>query len=271
MECRACVEARIERPFLVAALAKGATQAAFDMAWNGELAVARNEEAAAIMTDMKSYFDHIEILEFARGAIEQGLPKSVIILCMHLYLGPRRLRVEEAVSRRTWPRRSVIAGCTWAMTHVRLHVISPADQLLEEIRTRIGGAKVGYSLTIMVDDASLLLWGERAVLTEVLKWACAKLFRWIRDSLRKEVAKGKTQGIVSSTAFKKIVEKPLAKMGVPVALHGDMLGIDCSGGGELAEETDTDQEDGKSRETRENVEMVEEDGWDKHAHREGKG
>ena len=129
-ECKMAVEQQIDRPFLAAAPSRGALEAAFSTAWCGEFAAAKDLEASCTLVDFKAYFDCIEVEEYAKGAISYGLPMSILCLNAHMYTGPRRIKVDQAVSAQTWPRRSVVPGCTWAMTHVRYHVIDHAEDIL---------------------------------------------------------------------------------------------------------------------------------------------
>ena len=232
-DCRKIIEERISRPFLASAPRRGAIDAAFEIAWNTEHAAARGYQAAGVLVDFKSYFDHLGHDEYAKGALVHGLPKTIIALCAHLYMGPRRIRVGEAVSTKKWPRRSVLPGCTWAMLYVRFHVVGPAESLISECRLRFRGLNLSMLLNIYVDDAALVLWGEVDALTLMLRWTCLRLMRWVKEQLQKEIADGKLKCIVSSTALKNLVGKALGHIKVPVDTHGDLLGVDCSMGGQI--------------------------------------
>ncbi len=136
-DCRGALEKRLHRPFLTAAPGMCALEGAFQDAWKGELAAAKGMDACGIMVDMKSYYEHIEVKEYAMTALEFGVPPAIVMLTSHLYLGPRRIRVRNAVSARAYPKRSVLPGCTWATVHVRFHVIKPAEQLVHILEHRL--------------------------------------------------------------------------------------------------------------------------------------
>ena len=232
-DCREIMEGRICRPFLAAAPGKGAISTAFNVSWKGELAAAKGQEAGGVMVDFKSYFDHLRPAEYVGGAIEYGLPRVIIALCVHLYTGPRRMRVGTAVSREAWPRRSVLPGCTWGMMFVRFHVIGPAGDLVERLGAKLFTIEVQFLFNIMVDDASLVIWGSMDAVSMIYKWAVKELMSWVRTELNKEIAEGKVQGIVSSAKLKHKVATKLANVGVKIELHGDMLGVDCTMGGAM--------------------------------------
>ncbi len=136
-DCRSILEDRIERPYLAAAPKRGAVRAAFDAARSCEIAVARNSFAAATILDIAQYYEFIEASEYAASAAKFGVPPVVISLATHLYLAPRRIRVRSAYSAAVIPRRSVVAGCTWATVLIRLIVILPAEALLRQIREKL--------------------------------------------------------------------------------------------------------------------------------------
>ncbi len=130
LDCRAIMEARVERPFLAAAPRKGARVAATDQAWGAEAAWAKGETAATTIIDFKTFYEFINVAELADGSKLYGMPSAITSLIAHLYTGPRRVRVDGVVSARSFPRRSVLAGCTWATLIVRLIMIKPAERLL---------------------------------------------------------------------------------------------------------------------------------------------
>jgi hypothetical protein len=113
------LEARIARPFMTAAPGKGAERAAVEAAMEGEIAHARGEVSATAMVDMSKYFEQVTFDEIANGAAAMGIPRIITKLAMHLYAGPRRVRVRKAWSEPAYPSRSVLPGCTWAMVIIR--------------------------------------------------------------------------------------------------------------------------------------------------------
>ena len=48
---------------------------------------------------MKEFYEHIEVSEFVAAAQEVGIPRQLVLLAAHFYLGPRRLRVGGAFSQ----------------------------------------------------------------------------------------------------------------------------------------------------------------------------
>ncbi len=138
-DIRAVIEARLSRPYLAAAPGKGAAQAVFEHSWGAEAAVAAGEESATTLVDFEKYYECIEIAEVADGARRAGLPLELIVLACHLYVGPRHISVNNIISQAVFPRRSILAGCTWATLLIRAIIIKPVDILMEKIKERVKG------------------------------------------------------------------------------------------------------------------------------------
>ncbi len=189
-DCRAVLEERIERPFLAAAPKRGAARAAFDAARLTEATVARDQSAAATLLDIAQYYEYIEPAEYAISAIKFGLPKVVVALATHIYLAPRRIRVRAAYSIAVVPRRSVVAGCTWATVLIRLIVIPLAERLLEQIRGRFESWGMRCHLSIYVDDVLAVSMGSRPGVALLHAWITRLVLNFIKVALRKKTWRG---------------------------------------------------------------------------------
>ena len=233
-DCKDIIEPRISRPYLAGAPGRGALDASFEIAWKGEYIAARGLDAAALMIDFQSYFDHITTDEYAVGAKAHGLPTVITSLNAHVYLGPRRISIQGAVSHKVWPRRSVLPGCTWAMLHVRFHVAEPAQEFLDDMKIWLAEYEISIWFNILVDDAAMMLWGGAVNLRKVIVRACQNLFAWVKDTLRKQVSMKKNQCIVSSRNLKDRIAKQMLPLKMPVMLYGEMLGVDCTAGGRIS-------------------------------------
>ncbi len=92
----------------------------------GEAAEANGDDAASALIGISKYYEQVAYVELVHGAAALGVPRVITALALHLYSGPRRIRVGKAWSGVAWPRRSVLPGCTWAAMLVRLITIGPA-------------------------------------------------------------------------------------------------------------------------------------------------
>ncbi len=229
-DCRATLEGRIARPFLSAAPGRGAERAAFDIARQTEVAAAQGDQSAGTLLDIARFYEVIEPSEVAVAAKSFGLPQAIISLCLHAYLGPRRIRVRGAMSRRVFPTRSIIAGCTWATVHVRLLIIAPAEDFLRKARARCEGWGVQVRLNIYVDDAMAITTGNKTGVALVHAWVTKMLIAWVTRTLRKEIAMHKLQVVIPDAAVRAGVKVQLGSLGKHVRANGDLLGTDFTAG-----------------------------------------
>ena len=77
---------------------RGAIRAAFDAAWECEAALASDETAATILADLRKFYEYIEFEDFAAGAAREGVPRAIILLAAHMYMGSWRMVVGKTMS-----------------------------------------------------------------------------------------------------------------------------------------------------------------------------
>ena len=132
------MENRIKRPCIAAALGVGAERAVLDMALRAEAATSRGEVVGTTLIELQQFHAFVEVSDYAREGLEFGLPRCIVCLAAHFYVGPRCIRVSQAYSKALFPRRSIIAGCTWAMVLIRLFVVAPAENFIQTLRKDLG-------------------------------------------------------------------------------------------------------------------------------------
>ncbi len=230
LDCRTLLESRIARPFLSAAPGRGAERAAFDIAREAEAATAKGEQSAATLLDIARFYEVIEPGEFACAARKFGVPQSIISLCIHTYLGPRRIRVRGALSRKIFPTRSIVAGCTWATVFVRILAIAPAEKLLEQIRARCNNWGIHVSLNIYVDDAIAVTRGDATGVVLMHAWVTKRLISWVNLVLRKDIALHKLQIVAPHRGLRAGLKAQLGRLGKHVSSRGELLGTDFTAG-----------------------------------------
>ncbi len=188
--CRALLEQRIERPYLAAAPRKGAARAAFEVARVAETAAARGMTAAGTMVDIASFYKYTNPLEYIKSALRVGLPKVIVALSAHLYLAPRRVKVRGAYSGQVFPRRSIVAGCTWATALIRIMVIPHIESFLEAARNRALDLDMDIKLLFMmyVDGALAMTTGPAGQVARFNAWVTRALIAWVKEALKKSVA-----------------------------------------------------------------------------------
>ncbi len=231
VDIRRTLEGRIARPYLPAAPGRGALHAAFDLSFDAEVAKSRGRQSASTCFDLKQYYEQVEVAEIARGCKRHGLPREIAALAIHMYMGPRRIRVGRAVSREVFPRRSILAGCTFALVLIRLIAIVPIDLLMNAIRARLKGWDADIKLILYVDDGIVSTYGEMDAVAILHAWVTRLVLDWVAKVLRKEVAVHKLACIAASFQLAERLRHGMAGSGIAVSTEGEILGVDFAAGG----------------------------------------
>ncbi len=246
-DIRAELEGRMARPELAAAPGRGAAQAAFELALATETATAKEQVAATSMFDIKKYFEYVDIAEYAAPAKKIGLPKQLLSLTSHFYMGPRRIRVSGAYSRAILPSRSIVAGCTWCTVYVRLAVLAPIDGLNKQLKRWARTWGTEHLFRLYIDDGALTTFGPRDNVTLVHSWASIYLLGWVRGVLWKMVAEDKLQCVAADRELRHRLRQRLGHHGYRVCKLGDLLGTDYGAGGRLRRRPKQDARRRKAR------------------------
>ncbi len=223
----------MQRSYLPAAPGRGAVRAVFDMTLQAEAARAKGRVSATTSYDLRQYYEHVDLAELAVGARRFGLPLPIVALLSHLYVGPRRIRVGTAVSRTTYPRRSILAGCTFALLVIRLITIVPVEKLLAVIADRAKGWDIKVEPMFYVDDGVVSSFGSAEAVALLHGWITRLVFNWIRVILRKQTAAHNSSCVVSCPTIRGRITEELRDLDIPVTLGGEMLGIDFAAGRRL--------------------------------------
>ncbi len=157
----------------------------------------------------------------------------IIALATHLYLAPRRIRVRNAFSEAVVPRRSVVAGCTWATVLIRLIVIPPAERLLQQVRDSFKQWELRCHLMIYVDDVLAVTSGVRSNVAVMHAWLTRLILQWINKALLKKVSLQKSQVVASNALLRDELKAQLGDLSSFVAAEGELLGMDFAGGAPL--------------------------------------
>ncbi len=227
-DCRAVLEARVQRPFFIAAPGRGAERAAVEMSLAAEVAAARDLESAASTVDLKQFYENVTVADFALEALRQGVPKVVVMLTAHLYTGPRVLRVKEAVAPPLYPRKSIVAGCTWATFLVRILMLRPLDKFMKDLIRHAKLWQAHVRTAIYIDDGILMTTGSRSAVEMVHTWATRMLIQFLVNVLRKPIAREKLACVASTAGLRDTLRRSLKGDGFKVELVGELLGFDIA-------------------------------------------
>ncbi len=227
------IEIRLSRPFFTAAPGGGAERAVATAAVFCEAARARGEVSASTTVDIAKFYEQIEFAEIADGGLAIGMPEEIILLTIHAYAGPRRIRVDKAWSKPVYPQRSIVAGCTWATIHIRTLAIGPTEKFLDAIHRCSSQWDVAVQFSMYIDDLILSTAGSR----QGVQWVHAAISRmlvlWMTRTLRKRLAYDKLVCIAPTRELRRTLARELGPLGFRVTAESDLLGIDFSAGGAL--------------------------------------
>ncbi len=113
-------EVNNDRPFFAASAGIGPIDAVYKQALRQEAACANGEAAAVILEDMEAFYEGIDRDALIAEAQAVGFPMVLVRACLAAYAAPRMLTMNGVATREIYPRRGLIAGCTFATTLVKV-------------------------------------------------------------------------------------------------------------------------------------------------------
>jgi hypothetical protein len=115
------------RSYFAARSRNGALDTVWQQAFRAERKVAEKGAAAAVLVDLKAFYDHIDYDTLRGRADEAGFPKKLTRLALRSYANRRRI-VERGRTTSTFhTRRGIVAGCGLATTWVKVDCKKPLD------------------------------------------------------------------------------------------------------------------------------------------------
>ena len=87
-----------------------------------EAAVANHGYAVVITEDMAAFFQSVDLCLLLDRAEDLGFPMPLARLAVAMYLAPRYLYNREGVADPITPNRGIAAGCSMAITLVKVYV-----------------------------------------------------------------------------------------------------------------------------------------------------
>ncbi len=227
------LESRLARPYFAAAPGVGAERAVLTTSLFCEAARADGDTAATSTLDISKFYEQIEFDEMADGALAMGVPAEIILLTVHAYSGPRRIRVDNAWSSAVHPRRSIVAGCTWATVLIRAIAVGPTEKFLAEVNKCCTQWEVAVQFSQYIDDLIISTAGRADAVRIVHVIVTRMLINWMTGTMRKRLAGDKLVCIAPTRPLRQALRKDLGPSGFQVVGEGELLGIDFSAGGDL--------------------------------------
>ena len=82
---------------------------------------ATNEKTASFLWDLSSFFDCIDHGLLLSRARKYDFPIILVKLALSTYTAARTIQVRECRAAQIFPRRGIVAGCTFAKALVHLY------------------------------------------------------------------------------------------------------------------------------------------------------
>jgi hypothetical protein len=105
-----------DRPYFACGADRGAVDVVWRQAMRAEVAVAADQQAAAITSDLKKFYEALDHGLLLERAARHGFPMQIVRLAVAAYRGPRVIRMGSFIARELFADRGVIAGCSLATT-----------------------------------------------------------------------------------------------------------------------------------------------------------
>ena len=201
----------------------GAADAAWDLALEAEAVQLQGDSTAicAVFLDCSKCYERVPHQELERRAREAQFPDRLLVLALHMYSGPRFVRVGKAFAEPVWASSGIMAGCGMAGALLRAHM-RPA------VLTSVP-QPAAWRVRRYVDD--VVVWARGAA-AAAAHWVCCA-FRHMEDQLHlagMQLNREKT-GMVASTPAAVAAARQAAE-GLDLAVVDTVrdLGIDVSWG-----------------------------------------
>ncbi len=217
-------EERNDRGYFASGSGRSPIDAVWCQAWRAEAAIGdRGTAAAAVLTDLEKFYEHIDHDVLMDKASRHGFPKPLVRMALAAYSGPRMIRLRDFVAPEVHAGRGVIAGCSLATTLVKLYTVASYDELAARCPD--------VAFTNYIDDNVLCATGPPQKVKEVLIDATRIMNRIVEDDLGCRIARRKTRVVASDDGLAVAIRRGIRlEAGGEAAASAPNLGIDFAVG-----------------------------------------
>ncbi len=141
-------EAAHQRPFFSSAKGNGPLDTLWRMSARHEAGIADDQQAGIVADDLAAFFETVDRDTLMREAQALNYPVPVLRAALAAYAAPRMLTLQGRVARELHPTVGVIAGCSLAMSLVKLFYLRAFDDLAARLPPAV-------TLDVHVDDVTL--------------------------------------------------------------------------------------------------------------------
>ena len=211
------------RSYFAARGGNGALDTVWQQAFRAERNAGKGGASAAVLIDLKSFYDHFDYDLLQARADEGGFKKKLTNLALKGYAAGRRIMQEGMVADPIFSGRGVVAGCGFATTWVKIYCKGPLDAFQKRHPL--------VRLDTYVDDFTLSVDAGTDLEARVLVTRAAlDLKKVIENELKCKLALDKSVVVASNDKLAQEIADDLGTLGVVPRAATPNLGVDFSVG-----------------------------------------
>ena len=216
-------EAANAREYLACSKGRGALDAVWKRSILAEYAVNSHTCALALLWDLKSFFDTIDLDLLRERAQQVNFPAVLVNLAIATYKTPRYVHTRQGVAEPVYPGRGVLPGCSFAKALIGVYYMPVMDEFCKR--------HPYISVSIYIDDITLSINAFKDEIAEELLLAAAIDMRdLIYNELLGAIAVDKAAVVSSSQTLAESFRAKLGPLaGAPTCTTPD-LGVDFAAG-----------------------------------------
>ena len=221
------------RSYFAARGGNGALDTVWQQAFRAERNTGKGGSSAAVLVDLKSFYDHFHYGILKHRADEGGFPKKITNLALKAYEAGRRIMQEGLVADPIFTGRGVVAGCGFATTWVKIYCKGPLDAFQKR--------HPFVRLDTYVDDFTLSVDADTDIEARVLvTLAALDLKQVIEKEMKCKLALDKSVVVASNDKLAQDIADELGTLGVVPRAATANLGVDFSVGKKRKTQTAND-------------------------------
>ena len=221
-ECEEWVRT-MDRPYWAFGTGRSAEMAVWRRAVLAEASVADSGAAAGTITDMRKFFERINLTKLAHAWVKLGFPAPIAKLCINLWRGPRAVRLRQLLCPyRLRATCGIPAGSVFADLAVMAYCVSPLDALVK--------AWPRAALDVYMDDIHVAATGSAEAVRSTVVGAMKDLKRVVLVDYECSFADEKAATVASTRALAKAVAQDLGAVAGQPSTAAEYLGVDFAPG-----------------------------------------
>ena len=212
-----------ERPYFWCGAGKSAADSTHLQTLKAEIARAQGLQSGSTLLDMTKCYEKVRHDILLAACKRAGFPVVLVRLCIAVYSGPRALNLGGVMSAVTVVGTSIVAGCTFATTLLRVALLQCFDIASVMFKD--------VSFYIYIDDIDIGASGTHLQVIKRLGKATRWLIRYLEGVLMCSVSRQKSVVLATGSWLRKRLELELRGVGVRSVRQAKKLGTDYTLGG----------------------------------------